>query len=170
VPTRFLSDAELERLTTWPAEVAPSDLVAYFTLGLDHLRWIPSHRGAANRLGLAVQLCALPLSGFVPEDLTATPAEVTVRLADRVGVAPRTLDRYGAEVGGRLRREHVGWVVERAGWTDCGRGEWKALADWLVARALEHDTVSVLFGQALDHLRAERIVRPALDRLARAIA
>lgn len=169
MPTRSLSNAEIERLTTWPFEVAHSDLVAYFTLGVDDLRWVSSQRGDANRLGLAVQLCALSFLGFVPHDLSATPDEVVARL-ERVGVAPSALGHYCREVGGRLRREHVARVVKRAGWTVCGRGEWKALGDWLVARALEHDTPSVLFRQALDHLRAERIVRPGLDRLMRAVA
>lgn len=170
MPSRLLSVADVERLSTWPPEVAHSDLVAHFNLGVDDLRWVRPHRGAVNRLGLAVQLCALPFLGFVPADLTPTPPEVVARLAERVGVAAANLDRYSRDVGSRLRREHVGWVVERAGWTTCGRGEWKALGDWLVARALEHNTPSVLFRQTLDHLRAERIVRPGLDRLLRAVA
>ena len=61
-------------------------------------------------------------------------------------------------------------MIERLGWSLCGRGEWKLLGDGLVARALEHDALSVLFRQALTHLRAERIVRPGLDRLMRAVA
>ena len=67
-------------------------------------------------------------------------------------MAPSALGRYSPETGDRLRREHAALVVERAGWTTCGRGEWKALGDWLVARALEHDATSVLFRQALEHL------------------
>jgi hypothetical protein len=51
-----------------------------------------------------------------------------------------------------------------------GRGGWKAPGDWLVARAIEHDTPSVLFRQALELLRTVRVVRPGLDRLARAVA
>lgn len=99
---RVLSDAELEALTSWPSEVAHSDLVEYFTLDVDDLRWVRSHRGAASRLGLAVQLCGLRFLGFVPADLTTTPAEVTGRLAERVGVAPLALARYVGEVDGRL--------------------------------------------------------------------
>jgi hypothetical protein len=169
LPTPSLSDAEVERLTTWPAEVPHSDLVAHFTLPLDDLRWVRSFRGSANRLALAVQLCGLGFLGYVPHDLSSVPSEVVVRLADRVGVAPSALDRYRREAGERLRREHAALVVEQAGWTTCGRGEWKTLGDWLVARALEHDSTPVLFRQALDYLRAERIVRPGLDRLLRAI-
>ena len=167
---RALSDADLEALRSWPPEVAHSDLVEYFTLDVDDLRWVRSHRGAATRLGLAVQLCGLRFLGFVPADLASTPPDVTQRLAERVRVAPSALSRYVATVDGRLRRLHVASVVERAGWRSCGRSERKRLADWLVARALEHDDPSLLFAQALEHLRAEHVVRPGLDRLQREIA
>ncbi len=48
--TKVLSDAELGQLSTWPAEVARSDLAAYFTLTVDDLRWgplvpLPTSRG-----------------------------------------------------------------------------------------------------------------------------
>jgi len=64
----------------------------------------------------------------------------------------------------------VATVVEQAGWRVCEPGEWKALGDWLTARALEHDIPSVLFRQALQQLRTDRIVRPGLDRLMRAVS
>ena len=51
---KVLSDDELEQLSAWPPEVARSDLAAHFTLSLDDLRWIRSHRGAVERIGLAV--------------------------------------------------------------------------------------------------------------------
>jgi hypothetical protein len=173
VATRVLSDAELEQLASWPPEVARSDLAAYFTLSLDDLRWARSFRSpraAADRLGLAVQLSALRFLGFVPADLTATPPEAATHLAKQIGVSPAAIGGYVREVSGRSRREHVEAVIAQAGWRPCGRGEWKALGDWLVARALEHDTPSVLFRQALERLRAEHVVRPGLDRLTRAVA
>ena len=128
--TRVLSEAELAQLSTWPAEVARSDLAAYFTLTVDDLRWVRSFRSpraTADRLGLVVQLCALRFLGFVPADLSATPAEVIERLASRIGVSPAALGRYGRDVSGRSRREHLEVVVAQAGWRPCGRGEWKAL-------------------------------------------
>ncbi len=129
--TRVLSDVELEQLATWPPEVAHSDLAACFTLSITDVRWLRSFRSpraAADRLGLAVQLCALPFLGFIPADLAATPAQVVERLAERIGVSPGALARYVGEVSGRSRREHVETVVARAGWRPCGRGEWKAWA------------------------------------------
>jgi TnpA family transposase len=169
VAPRVLSDAELEALQGWPPEVARSDLVEHFSLDVGDLRWVRSRRGAPTRLGLGLQLCALRFLGFVPAELASTPAEVTERVAERIGVAPAALARYVAEVDGRLRRLHVASVLERAGWSSCGRSESKRLADWLVARAIEHDDASLLFAQALQHLRAERIVRPGLDRLLREV-
>lgn len=129
--TKVLSDAELGQLSTWPAEVARSDLAAYFTLTVDDLRWVRSFRSpraAADRLGLAVQLCALRFLGFVPADLATTPGEVVERLAERIGISPAALGRYRREVSGRSRREHVEAVVVQAGWRVCGAATGKRSA------------------------------------------
>jgi Domain of unknown function (DUF4158) len=172
LPPRAIPDAEHDGLVNWPEEISRADLVSYFTLTVDDARWLRSYRSpraAADRIGLAVQLCALRFLGFVPAGLSATPPEVVRRLVGQLGVPATAFTRYVAQVSGRSRREHVALVVAQAGWRACGRGEWKALGDWLMARAVEHDTPSVLFGQALGHLRAERVVRPGLDRLVRAV-
>ena len=167
---KVFSDEEAEQLSSWPPEVARSDLVAHFTLSIEDRRWVRSHRGAAERIGLAVQLCGLGYLGFVPADLASTPREVVAFVANEIGVAVATFTRYAREVDGRTRRRHVAAVVEQAGWRLCGSGEWKALGDSLTARALEHDTPSVLFRQALSQLRTDKVVRPGLDRLMRAVS
>ena len=66
MPGRFLSDDDRLRLSNFPDEVAESDLAAYYTV--EDLACI-RHRGDANRLGFALQLCTLPFLGFVPDDL-----------------------------------------------------------------------------------------------------
>ena len=76
MPTRFLSDAELARLSGFPEHIASEDLVTYFRLEPDDHRWIVSEdRGETNRLGLAQQLCTLGWLGFVPDDLVAHPSQ-----------------------------------------------------------------------------------------------
>ncbi len=167
--TRLLSDAEQRRLEGWPAEIAPADVVTYFTLPGDDLRWLGRTRSRPNRLGLGVQLATLRCLGFIPADLAAAPPVVVTRVATDLDIAPELFDGYLA-LGERVRRDHAVAVIERAGWSSCGRGEWKRLNDWLVTRAMEHDTPSVLFRGALDYLRDTRIVRPGLDRLGRAVA
>lgn len=46
----------------------------------------------------------------------------------------------------------------------------KALEDFLVNRALEHDSPSLLVRLACEHLRSERVVRPGVERLQRWVA
>jgi hypothetical protein len=64
MPVRYLSDAELARLSGWPDETDPDDAVIYFTLSGDDLSWLAGFNRAENRLGVAVQLCALPWLGL----------------------------------------------------------------------------------------------------------
>ena len=59
MPVRFLSDAELARLSSWPDEVADEDLVTYFTLTDDDLSWLRAKVRAENRLGGAVVCSAV---------------------------------------------------------------------------------------------------------------
>src|ERR1700710_402471 len=96
MPSPILCDREVEQLASWPEEVARSDLAAFFTLSIEDLRWVRSCRSRhakPDRLGLAVQLCALPFLGFIPTELTATPTEVVECLAKRIGVPPKELAR-----------------------------------------------------------------------------
>ncbi len=88
MPSRILSDREVEQLASWPEEVARSDLAAFFTLSLEDLWWVRSFRSPhakPDRLGLAVQLRALPFLGFIPA-LAAAHTEIVdelVRLFDQ---------------------------------------------------------------------------------------
>ncbi|PZS18088.1 MAG: hypothetical protein DLM54_08740 [Acidimicrobiales bacterium] len=82
---KVLSDDEAEQLSSWPPQVARSDLVAYFTLSIEDRRWVRSHRGAVERIGLSVQLVALSFLGFVPADLAGAPREVVAFVAKQVG-------------------------------------------------------------------------------------
>ena len=53
--------AEIRKLESWPAEVGRDELVQYFTLTSEDVVWVnKSARGTSAKLGLAVQLCALP--------------------------------------------------------------------------------------------------------------
>ncbi len=51
MPVRFLSDAELARLSSWPDEIADDDLITYFMLTGDDVEWLGSNVRVENRLG-----------------------------------------------------------------------------------------------------------------------
>jgi TnpA family transposase len=105
VPTGFLSDAERERLDSFPAQVVPDDIETYFTLSRADRRQIPRTASPANRLGFALQLGALRFLGFCPDDLTTVPEAVVTFVARQIDVAPGELARYGRR--GQTRTDHL---------------------------------------------------------------
>jgi hypothetical protein len=173
MPARYLSDTELARLSGWPGEIADEDTVTYFTLSADDLAWLAGFNREENRFGVAVQLATLPWLGWIPDDLAGCPSAALTRLGHALAIAPATapalLSAYGGWQG-ETRRKHRAQVLGRLGWRWCGSGERKLLAEFLLARALEHDAPGVLLQLACDWLLAERIVRPSVDTLTRRIA
>jgi hypothetical protein len=90
MPVRFLSDAELARLSGWPGEIAVEDLVTFFTLARDDIAWLGGFNRDDNRLGAAVQLSTLPWLGWVPDDLAGCPQPALTRLAEALAIDPTT--------------------------------------------------------------------------------
>ena len=119
MPVRFLSDAELARLSSWPDEIAEHDLVTFFTLTSDDAAWLSGNVRVENRLGAAVQLCTLPWLGWIPDDLTDCPSAAVSRLGSLLGLAlddlPELLASYGGWEG-RTQRDHRALVLTRLGW------------------------------------------------------
>jgi len=74
-----------------------------------------------------------------------------------VGLGPQ-LRGYGERA--QTRTDHLREVLRYAGWRVVGAPEWKQLDEFLVARAMEHDSPKVLFGSACEYLLSEQVVRP----------
>jgi hypothetical protein len=116
VATRVFADDELERLRGFP-EISKEELIRFFTLTPGDVGFIDPGRGRSpkDRLGLVVQLCALPWLGFVPDDVGPCGASES-SFPDPVGV------RVGVEARERPRRDHVSGpfsLFSGGGW---GRG------------------------------------------------
>jgi hypothetical protein len=104
MPVRYLSDAELARLSGWPEEIADEDAVTFFTFAGGDLAWLAGFNRDDNRLGVAVQLCTLPWLGWVPDDLSGCPAPAVARLADALSTAPPPRNCSPATAAGRGAR------------------------------------------------------------------
>jgi hypothetical protein len=112
-PGRFLCDAETERLGAFPETIDWRDVVRFFSLDGEDLVFVRAQRGAANQLGIALQLGALRWLGFVPEDLPAAPPEVLAALSAALDVHPREVFEYAVRAPTRiehrlLARAHAG--------------------------------------------------------------
>jgi hypothetical protein len=168
MPTRFLSQAALERLDSFPEEIAADQLAAYFRLDRGELAFVREQRGAESQLGIAVQLCALRWLGFVPTSLVDAPVEAIDCLAAQLDLPARAIVDYA--VRERTGRDHGVLARDRLGFRLCTEQETDRLRGWLVDQALERDKPTLLVQRACEELRARRIERPSLDRLVRLIA
>ena len=84
-------------------------------------------------------------------------------MAPQLQVAPEDLDGYG--VRGQTRTDHLRLVLQYAGWQTAGMLAGKELEEFLLARAMEHDSPSLLFRLACEHLRSSKVVRPGVVTL-----
>jgi len=96
--------------------------------------------------------------GVVPDDVTTAPVVAVERLGRRLGVDPGELGSYGQRE--QTRTDHVGMVARYLGWRSAGALEWKELEEFLLARAMEHASPSLMFRLAWEHLISAQVIRP----------
>lgn len=171
--TRMFADEELARLREFP-EISREELFRYFTLTPADVAFVDPGRGRgpADRLGLAVALCTLSWLGFVPDKLVSAPPVAVARLAMQLNVDAAQLHSYGKRA--KTRTEHVRLVAQYLGWRPAGAMESKELDEFLLARAMEHDSPTLLFRLACEYLVSARLIRPGpvtvVERVAHARA
>lgn len=168
MPVRLLTTAERDRLSQFPTEVSRENLAAHFALSDADLGAVRQQRGDGNRLGFTIQLVALRFLGFVPTDLGAAPGPAVAYLADQIGVPPSSLSGYAARA--ETARDHQALAAAHLGLRRATATDIERLEDWLVERAMEHDRPSVLVSAACDKLKRDRLLRPGLTVVERAVA
>ena len=166
---QVLSDAELAQLSGFPAEIADEDLVTYFTLVDADRRWLLDGTAAPPTSWVSGCSCA-PCPGSVSSPTTLAPPRRR-RCAVWPTNSPAMSACWSTTADGRTappRSSAPGTrPVGLAGSRDRGL---QKLDDFLLARAMEHDSPTLLSRLAAEHLRAERVVRPAVDPLVRRVA
>jgi len=161
----FISESDRLALDRFPTTIAEPG--TYFTLLGEDLDLLRVRREPSGQLAGGLQIGALRLLGFVPADLSTAPGFVVDFVADQLDVDPITLGEYSDR--DQTRSDHVAAVERHLGFRRADQGELKSLGDWLVERALEHDRPSTLFEMACEHLRVERVVRPGVTVVERAV-
>jgi hypothetical protein len=118
----------------------------------------------------AVQLATLPWLGFVPDEVRAAPPVAVARLAERLGLDAGALEGYGRRE--QTRSDHLRLVAGYLGWKNAAAGSaaMKELEQFLLDRAMEHDSPTLLFTLATEYLMSARTIRPGVLVLARMVA
>ena len=164
----FLKVADRDALARFPNHVDTDDLGLCFTLTPhDFAEVIDRRYGSGARVAAGIQIGAMRLLGFVPDDLSAVPDAVLTFVAEQVGASPGTVTDYTTRQ--QTRSEHVTAVIRHLGFRRTDRGDLKLLGDWLTERALEHDRPIVVFRLACEFLHAEYLARPGVTVIERAV-
>ncbi|GAA5050107.1 Tn3 family transposase [Nocardia callitridis] len=166
--TQVFATEELARLREFP-EISREELFRFFTLTPADIAFVAPGRGRGpeDQLGLAVALCTLPWLGFVPDKVAAAPPVAVARLADQLKVDASQIRSYGRRA--QTRTTHLRLVAQYLSWRPAGAMELKELDEFLLARAMEHDSPTLLFRLGCEYLISARVVRPSPDTVVRRV-
>jgi Domain of unknown function (DUF4158) len=114
---------------------------------------------------MAVVLCTLPWLGFVPDKVGSAPPIAVARLAERLDVDAAEIRSYGRRA--QTRSDHMRLVAQYLGWRPAGAMELKELDEFLLARAMEHDSPTLLFRLACEYLISARLCSCSIRRYQR---
>lgn len=159
-----LTAAEREQLLALPD--TPAELIRQHTFSEADLSLIHQHRGAANRLGFAVQLCYLRIPGLVlglkqePPPALLTPVAAQLKLSATQWLA------YGQWE--QTRREHLLELQAALGFQTFTTAHYRESVQWLTAVGLQTGKGVVLVRALIGHLRRQAILLPVLSVLERA--
>ena len=168
MPTQLFTDEERARLERFPTEVSADDLNRFFRLTPADVEFLRQRSSMSAWLVGGLQIGARRMLGFVPETLDDPGKWVAGFVADQLGVSASSV--WPLHPAPRDPSGHVVAVEGHLRWRRASGGDLKALGDWLVERALEHEGARALFELGCERLKAERVVRPGVTVLERLVA
>ncbi|HBC9224393.1 TPA: Tn3 family transposase [Enterobacter cloacae] len=162
----ILSATERESLLTLPD--AKDELIRHYTFNETDLSVIRQRRGAANRLGFAVQLCYLRFPGiFLGVDDPPFPPLLRM-VAAQLKVPVESWNHYGQRE--QTRREHLVELQTVFGFKPFTMSHYRQAVHTLTELALQTDKGIVLASTLVENLRRQSIILPAMNAIERASA
>jgi len=157
-----------ERLSLVAIPATDDELIRQYTLSAADVVVIQQHRGGHNRLGFAVQLCALRHPGTVlPADRTPPPALLSF-VAQQLRLDPALWAHYAQRA--ETRREHLVELHAWLGLTPFGARHFRQGVHQLTDLAAQTERGIVLATALVDALRQQRVVLPPIEVLERVCA
>jgi TnpA family transposase len=153
---RALTGAQLAGLLALPATEA--ELARRWVLGDADLAAIGQRRRDHNRLGFALQLCALRYPGRPLRPGEAVPEPALRFVADQVGAAPEAIAAYGARA--QTRSAHLDELRDTFGLADLTPARRREIGAWLLPVALATTSAPVVAATLLEETRRRRLIVP----------
>lgn len=112
----------------------------------------------------------MPWLGFVPDRVVTAPPVAVARLAEQLRMDGTEIRSYGCRA--QTRTDQLRLVAQYLGWRAAGALELEELDEFLLARAMEHDSPTLLFRLGCEYLISARVIRPGpvsmVERIAHA--
>jgi TnpA family transposase len=146
------------------------DLARFFLLTPEDMREVRTCRGAANRLGFALNLLLLRLLHCPLPEVNLAPARIIHFVAMQLNVHPEVLAEYSARRP-QTRDEHL---VQIRGYLKlrpyAHEEDDLRLTEYLLSRALQRDDPAILLEEGEEWFREEGILFPAESTIYKIIA
>jgi TnpA family transposase len=157
----ILSAAERDNLLALPDD--KDELIRCYTFNETDLSIIAQHRGSANRLGFAIQLCYLRFPGIVL-GVDEPPFPALLRMvAAQLKVPVESWDAYGQRE--QTRREHLIELQTAFGFKPFTLSHYRQAVQTLTDLALRTDKGIVLASTLIENLRQQSIILGSLQNL-----
>ena len=153
---RVLTVAQIEALLTLP--MAETDLIRHYTLSPADLAVIARRQRPHNRLGFAIQLCALRFPGRLLRPGEVVPREVLAFVAGQLDVDPDALAAYA--VRSPTRYDQLEALRATYGFRTVTQPDQREMAKWLLPVAQVTTKGVTLASLLLVELRRRAIAAP----------
>ena len=145
----LLSAEQRARLFSIPTEAA--EMAKHYVLSADDLALVRTKRRPSNRLGCAVQLCALRHPGRSLERSEVPPAAMLAFVANQVGADPKLFGDYAHRA--ETRREHLLELQQYLRLRSFRLADWRACLNVGANAAWATDRGEPIVQAILAHLR-----------------
>lgn len=153
---RALTEAQLETLLALPTNEAA--LIQHWTLSTADLTTIERRRRSHNRLGFAVQLCALRYPGRLLRPGEVIPPNALRFVAEQIGAEPKAIAAYGARF--QTRYQQLDALRATFGFSDFSPVRRRDILAWLLPVALATTNASSIATTLMDELRRRHLIVP----------
>lgn len=163
----MLTAAERDSLLGLPE--AQAELIRHYALNATDLAIIRQHRGAANRLGYAVQLAMMRFPGIALGGREHPPRSLLEIVADQLKVPVESWEEYGRQRA-ETRREHALELQARFGFKPFTMRHYRAGVRSLEEIASQTDKGIVLATALIEDYRRQKVLLPTLNNIERIAA
>jgi len=161
-----LKPAQRDALSRIPDDLSEYELIRYYTLSDEDRRIIKAQTYQQTRLGFAVQLAVLRFPGYALTQLPEVPTAVLQYLATQLDVEVSSFESYQRP---NTLSEHLNKIRQIYRYREYGWTEQLQLTRQLLPYAMESEQSLALVELALQLMREQRVIVPAISTVERLV-